>query len=94
MEFIDDHLEDTAYNTYYRLIERGEIEKIRSSIESGLSLRGRGSDGGTLLHAAVWCNQISIAELLIDMGMVLDDRDFEGNTPFTLSMKLRMIPID
>ncbi|CDZ76532.1 ankyrin repeat protein [Legionella massiliensis] len=59
-------------------VTAGNLPRVQQLIQAGLDLFVRDQEGQTLLHVV---NNPAIAELLIQHGLTLDQKDIKGNLP-------------
>ena len=64
-------------------INKRDVESVKLLIKQGADINNLGRNGieGSALHLAVRSNQQEIAQLLIDLGAVVDMRDYNDYTP-------------
>uniref|UniRef100_A0A1J3JWF1 Acyl-CoA-binding domain-containing protein 2 n=1 Tax=Noccaea caerulescens TaxID=107243 RepID=A0A1J3JWF1_NOCCA len=59
----------------------GEVENLLKSIESGIPVNARDSEGRTPLHWAIDRGHLDIAKALVDKNADVNAKDNEGQTP-------------
>lgn len=62
-------------------VRSGDVEALRLLIQEGADLTIRDSEGGTLLHMAVWAGKPEICEFLIAAGVDPNAEESMGWTP-------------
>ncbi|KAL0739074.1 hypothetical protein Bca4012_015284 [Brassica carinata] len=60
----------------------GEVENLLKSIESGIPVNARDSEGRTPLHWATHRGHLDIVKLLVDKNADVNAKDNKGQTPF------------
>jgi len=68
----------------FDLIKKGNLKAVHSSIEKGTGINSKNFKGETLVHYAVYHNQIDIAKLLIRLGANLYSTDNTEQTVIDL----------
>jgi serine/threonine protein kinase len=67
--------------------QQGDVEKVRSLLDRGISANARDANGSSLLHYAVTNNRLEIAKLLIDRGADVNAHyDRDGHTVLHLAV--------
>ncbi|KAF8114540.1 hypothetical protein N665_0036s0068 [Sinapis alba] len=65
----------------HEFAREGEIENLLKSIESGIPVNAKDSEGRTPLHWAIDRGHLDIAKLLVDKNADVNAKDNEGQTP-------------
>ncbi|CAH8318254.1 unnamed protein product [Eruca vesicaria subsp. sativa] len=65
----------------HEFAREGEVENLLKSIESGIQVNARDSEGRTPLHWAIDRGHLEIAKLLVDKKADVNAKDNEGQTP-------------
>ena len=84
-------MDDRGDNPLHALILGGENKlydtgtNIRLLIKNGAALHGKSRTGQTALHLAAKCAHTKAIEVLVQMGLDIDLRNADGNTPLHLA---------
>lgn len=65
----------------HEFAREGEVENLLKSIESGIPVNAKDSEGRTPLHWAIDRGHLDIAKLLVDKNADVNAKDNEGQTP-------------
>ncbi|KAJ0251522.1 Acyl-CoA-binding domain-containing protein 2 [Hirschfeldia incana] len=65
----------------HEFAREGEVENLLKSIESGIPVNAKDSEGRTPLHWAIDRGHLDIAKLLVDKNADVNAKDSEGQTP-------------
>ncbi|KAJ4913503.1 Acyl-CoA-binding domain-containing protein 2 [Raphanus sativus] len=65
----------------HEFAREGEVENLLKSIESGIPVNAKDSEGRTPLHWAIDRGHLQIAKLLVDKNADVNAKDNEGQTP-------------
>lgn len=72
-------------------IERGNIDKVKQEIESGLDINTLNRNDQTLLIMAAWLEQSAIAKYLIENNADLDYKDTSGKTALMVAASVNQV---
>lgn len=67
---------------------RGDAEKVQELLNKKINVNVANKEGNTPLHMAIVRNHIKIAEMLIDAGASLQNKNSLGYTPVNLAWSL------
>ena len=63
----------------YSAVWRGQTERVRTLVASGLNANTRDSDNDPLIHSAVWRDYPEIVQILADAGANVNATDSDGD---------------
>ncbi|XP_066289290.1 uncharacterized protein [Branchiostoma lanceolatum] len=81
--------EEMDLDTFYRAVERGDVQTVRRGLEAGVDVNVKRTWGyryrQTSLHVASWYGQTEVAELLIEYKADVNARDGVSRNNFILT---------
>ncbi len=73
---------NSVQTVIHRAASRGDIQAIKTSIETGLDINSRDDAGRTPLMVASYANQVEAFRTLLELGADVDLQDHVLNNPF------------
>ncbi|CAN8326162.1 unnamed protein product [Cochlearia groenlandica] len=77
----DESQNELKIDAIHEFAREGEVENLLKSIESGISVNAKDSEGRTPLHWAIDRGHLNIAQVLVEKNANVNAKDNEGQTP-------------
>jgi ankyrin repeat protein len=64
----------------FSLAQQNKVDELRAMLNKGIGAKAADEHGRTLLHHAAAVNAVSVIDLLLERGALLDAKDIQGLT--------------